>query len=1032
MKNIELINASAGSGKTFNLTQRIVEALKNGIAPEELMATTFTNKAADELRERIRVDLLKNRQIEEAGRIYDGFIGTVNSICARLLKEYALDAGMSPAIDVMPENDGDRIFNIAIDSAIELYAGSMEASAQRLQLDGRGTGFSQNDDWRNHVKKIADLARSNLILPDTLRECAANSWETIQMIFDPPVRKNLDKELMDAITLAVNHLESIEITTQRTQKVLDDLKAIKKRFDNKYSIWSDWVRLTKLVPGVAETDIVAPVCAAADRVLCHPQFQEDVRQIIEGSFQCAIGALEGYEAFKKEHGLMDFTDQETRVLDLCRNNTAFTASMRDRIRLIMVDEFQDTSPVQLALFLALNELAGHSVWVGDPKQAIYGFRGTDPQLMEEVVALIDGAKVLGYSWRSRENLLNFTNALFSQVFHEMGPDKVFLKVPPERAELAKGGRLEAWYLTVSNNSDEAAAIANGVRSLIEKNPDINPGDIAVLCRTHSWCRDIAAELENLGVRASVGKGSLLDAKECQLAIAALRYMNDPVDTIALAEIMQLADDSGNWLTDLMSDPDQTRQLWHASPIAMRLNEGRSHVPYWTPLEALEQAINRIDLLTYIKSRPNPGLAISNLDALRGACREYIELCRAHRNAATIGGFVVYLNEMTPEQAEGTGEQTVNILTYHGAKGLEWPWVVLTGLGKEPRYDVFGVHIEAAQRFDPKNPLADRRIRYWPWFFGSQRRYPQLNERLDGLAYEAVIWTMTDREEQRLLYVGMTRAKDGLVLAIRKQGNNLKTAWLDVLTGADEQSVIKWDADPANTMLQVGNTEIPINVTEYDAGDMGLPGLAADEDQYVPDWSISSFDYPPARISPSSLCESTESVAFDILHDYNSRINITGQPEMNALGSAVHAYLALDYKEMTEEEKLGTIQRILKNWGVETALEPGELLSAGQKLQDFINQHYPGCKVFNEWPILLRNDKNQIMQGWIDLLVETADGYVIIDHKSYPGTDNEERVKEYAPQLMAYKEAVEKATGKPVIKILLHLPVSGLILKIYGE
>jgi len=70
-----------------------------------------------------------------------------------------------------------------------------------------------------------------------------------------------------------------------------------------------------------------------------------------------------------------------------------------------------------------------------------------------------------------------------------------------------------------------------------------------------------------------------------------------------------------------------------------------------------------------------------------------------------------------------------------------------------------------------------------------------------------------------------------------------------------------------------------------------------------------------------------------------------------------------------------------------------------------------------------------MQGWIDLLVETADGYVIIDHKSYPGTDNEERVKEYAPQLRAYKEAVEKATGKPVIELLLHLPVSGLILEI---
>jgi len=280
-----------------------------------------------------------------------------------------------------------------------------------------------------------------------------------------------------------------------------------------------------------------------------------------------------------------------------------------------------------------------------------------------------------------------------------------------------------------------------------------------------------------------------------------------------------------------------------------------------------------------------------------------------------------------------------------------------------------------------------------------------------------------------LYVGMTRAKDGLILAIRKQGDNLKTAWLDVLVGADGESVIKWDADAANKMLQVGNTTIPINVTEYDADDMDLPGLVVDEDQYAPDCLASSCDYPPARISPSSLGGSTDSVAFDILYNYNSRISIQGKPEMNALGSAVHAYLALDYNDMTEEKRLETVHTILKSWGVETALEPAELLLAGQKLHDFLNQNYPGCKVFKEWPILLRNDKNQIMQGWIDLLVETADGYVIIDHKSYPGTDNEERVKEYAPQLRAYKEAVEKATDKPVIELLLHLPVSGLILKI---
>ena len=79
-------------------------------------------------------------------------------------------------------------------------------------------------------------------------------------------------------------------------------------------------------------------------------------------------------------------------------------------------------------------------------------------------------------------------------------------------------------------------------------------------------------------------------------------------------------------------------------------------------------------------------------------------------------------------------------------------------------------------------------------------------------------------------------------------------------------------------------------------------------------------------------------------------------------------------------------------------------------------------------MLLRNDKGQVMQGWIDLLLELPDGYIIIDYKSYPGPNPQEWAKKYAPQLEAYKEAVEQATGKPVIDMLIYLPVRGEILK----
>ncbi|MDD3364729.1 MAG: 3'-5' exonuclease, partial [Syntrophomonas sp.] len=691
--------------------------------------------------------------------------------------------------------------------------------------------------------------------------------------------------------------------------------------------------------------------------------------------------------------------------------------------------------IQLALFLALHELAENSVWVGDPKQAIYGFRGTDPQLMYEVVALMKESSVLGSSWRSRKNLINFTNALFSEVFHEMGNEKVCLNIPDERIEQAKDGWLEAWHLQAKNNDEEATAVANGLRNLIERVPGIKPGDIAVFCRTNAKCKAVAGKLEQLGIRVSVGQGSLLDTRECGLALAALRYMNNPGDTVALAEIIHMSPEHNeNWLNYLMNDPTEIKKQWQTYPIITILREGHNQMSHWTPMEALEQAISRINLLRTVKSWSNPRLAISNLDALRGNCREYINQCASHRSSATVDGFLAYLRDAVPGQAQGTGDLTVKLLTYHGAKGLEWPWIVLTGLDTELKDDVFGVHIEAALKFDPTDPLANRKIRYWPWPFGDQKKYPMLDQKIDGLELKNIIRDMAEREAQRLMYVGMTRAKDGMVMGIRKtsnkSGESLKTHWLDILKGADGRSVIEWNMDKGSQELRIGNAQIPITVLEYGPDSIELDGLAA-ETQYLPVLSGVSNDYPAARIMPSALefLVDIDSVNLDIIENFGARIYIKGQPEMDAVGNAIHAYLAVDYRHLMDEQQLEFAQGLIKQWGVEMAIEASELVAAGQRLAEFLDQRYPGYQAFREWPISLRNDEGQLMQGWIDLLLEIPNGYVIIDHKSYPGQDSEERAKKYIPQLRAYKEAVEKATDKPVVDTLLHLPVSGLVLGI---
>ncbi len=1034
MNNIEIINASAGSGKTYSLTSRIVDIIKSGIEPESLMATTFTNRAASELHERIRLHLLNGLWDGEVNRISDGFIGTVNSICARLLKEYAIEAGMSPAIEVMPEEDSDSIFNISIDRIIGIFAEQMGPIARRLELDGSGSGYSKNGDWRSDVKRIVDLTRSNQISMSDLEEYAESSWSSLQALFGEPIDADLNKELRDAITNSINELEVLRSSKITTQKALNTLKECYKRIEDERVTWSDWVRLSKLSSAKDGQDYINTVNAIADNVLRHPQFQKDVKELITGVIGCARDALQDYDQYKKEHGLMDFTDQETQVLDLALNNVAFKSSMSDRIQTLMVDEFQDTSPIQLALFLAMTRLAGKSVWVGDPKQAIYGFRGSDPQLMNEIVSLIGNSDLLSYSWRSKERLIEFTNTLFAEVFHDMNRNMVELKVPAERIEKAKGGCLETWYLLAKNNQEEVSAIANGIRDLIERNANVNPGDIAVLCRRNDRCKDIAAQLGKLGTRASVGQGLLMDTMECRLAIAALRYMNNKNDTVSLAEIIRMTTCDNDWYSELMKNPSGTIEAWHDTAIAKALNEARDSIKYWTPLEALEQAVSKASLLSTIKSWPNPKLARSNLDALRGACDKYIDLCSSRRRAATVDGFITYIDESEIEQAKGTGDHTVNVLTYHGSKGLEWPWVVLTELDTEPRDSVFGIDIEASKEFDPTNPLANRKIRYWPWPFGSQKKYDSLDVEIDALPLKSQIRDKAEREEQRLLYVGMTRAKDGLILAIRKaiRDGSIKCSWLNILKDAKGDPVIRFSTEVDDQIVKVGNKDISFGIYRYGAEDVGLPSLLNDDKEYALNFTCADKIYPDARVSPSELPfipEEHGMIEFEIVEKFTERISIKGNPEMDVLGNAVHSYFAFEYDRLGAEEQIALAQNLLKNWGMETSIDHTELVEAGQRLTAFIDKKYEGYKVYKEWPVSMKNKDGQIIQGFIDFLLDTPSGYVIIDHKSYPGKDVLIKAKEYIPQLIAYKKIVEKATGKSVVDTLLHLPISGLVLRL---
>ena len=215
-----------------------------------------------------------------------------------------------------------------------------------------------------------------------------------------------------------------------------------------------------------------------------------------------------------ERGLVDFTDLEILLLHLLERSD-LSDSVRADFDLILVDEFQDTNPLQLAIFQRLRNLAPRSRWVGDPKQAIYGFRDTDPDLVNDVWKNATSASrtELPDNYRSQAGLVQLVGKLFELV---LGGEAV---QRPKRPSITRG--IERWICDTKNQTDDGIALSCGIAKLYSEG--VRLGDIAVLERTNSQLKAIARSLDDLRIPYLLESAGLLATREGALALAALAF-----------------------------------------------------------------------------------------------------------------------------------------------------------------------------------------------------------------------------------------------------------------------------------------------------------------------------------------------------------------------------------------------------------------------------------------------------------------------------------------------------------------------------
>ena len=186
----------------------------------------------------------------------------------------------------------------------------------------------------------------------------------------------------------------------------------------------------------------------AAQVRQNPRLHADIREFSSLLASETIRLASQYKAYKAERGLVDFTDLEILLLELLENES-LAARLGEDFDLVLVDEFQDTNPLQLAIFRRLRCFSPRSRWVGDPKQAIYGFRDTDPELVNDIWQSASGATrtELSNNHRSQRGLVQLVGHLFGPIF---GDDA---RQTPQKAALPRG--VERWVFDTQNQTDDA-------------------------------------------------------------------------------------------------------------------------------------------------------------------------------------------------------------------------------------------------------------------------------------------------------------------------------------------------------------------------------------------------------------------------------------------------------------------------------------------------------------------------------------------------------------------------------------------------
>jgi len=1061
--NIKIISAGAGSGKTYRLTEEMVKLLQEGVRANGIIATTFTNKAAAELQERVRIRLLEEGLPEAANDLTNALIGTVHGLGVKLLKRFAFEAGVSPEVAIIADEDQQILFNKSLATVLtQKRIEDMEYLSERI-------GLNSNDryDWRKEVKNLTDVARGNNFSTEVLEKSKVLSFESFSPFLSKKTTSTADElnqKLEELLDQTISELEGNADSTKTTLKVVNNLKGIRNNLRLKGALnWHEWVKISKSKAGAKSREAVEELIEFAKAHDAHPEFHKDIQNYLYYIFEIVIAAIEEYDTYKKQRGLIDYIDMEMLVRKLLENDEVVKV-LAEEIDLLMVDEFQDTNPIQLEIFLKLSKIVKHSIWVGDPKQSIYGFRGADPKLMQEIIRQTGGIKaedIQKYSWRSREDIVNLTNALFTKAFHMLPKEQVALEAKRnKKAEpLQLSDAIQHWHFEFEEEGRlpgkpwmENCMASCIKRLLLDRDIQFLPkgetatrrvraGDIAVLCRSNAACISIAESLHGAGLKAAIARVGLLNTAEAKLVLACLKFILHRSDSLSIAEILHLTNEMNT--EEIIEDrleyleQPENQNSWNErwaedNTCIKRLHELREQVADLSGAEILDLVLEELDLKRVIASWGKTEQRMANVDMLRHYALHYEEASNRLHVAASLGGFLLWLSDQAGNekdaQGSGAGPDAVNVLTYHKSKGLEWPVVICHSLEGKPRESVFGMRIiSESDEVDLENLLGNRWIRYWVNPYGVQGKNTLLDERIKASKTFAETKKSALEEDARLLYVGITRARDYLVFPTRKAETN----WLNRVWHEGHGDYPTLQEDEAHTPWEWKDLPLAKNTDkEFFPRLFATADKAPEKIRYLAERNgmkeqVSYLIDPAKEPLPKG-------VKVKVGKSISCSAGLDGIEELNRyqLGKMMSAFIVGDNPTYDETLRNNMAQGHLDRYELSEELEATELLKNSSSFYHQLDDQFAYKKMLKRYPLKLDYEFRRF-EGRADFLLETDNGLVLIINDDAMGEAKKlrKRAEQLGMQLYYSKLAVAKSFGQPVVKGFVYFVLDGQLVEI---